>query len=277
MSRLIRSLFTILLVLLGVGLGLRFALGKNFGPWTRAAQRTMVEKIEQLVDRYEMELEKARQAYEQAKERAIALRGQKVQAKVGVTTAEREIQVAQRGIVESKTQLATVENQLRKNEQIRLVSGRIATTIEIQAWIQDYANRIQVAEEKVSYLQQILTRRQARQQKLIELEEQSPAALQRLGNSLDFLARKLDLYRELKQWAQEETAADTQLVGLFENAQRTLEDAHANLDQKLAEFDALLEPTLKIEPTTSNETATPEKLAADIRQILQGGSAALHK
>ena len=137
MIRLIRYLFTILLVLLGVGLVLRCTLGVNFVPWARAAQRTMVEKIEQLVDRYEMELEKARLAYEQAKERAVALRGQKVQAIAGVKTAEREIQLSQRGIMESKTQLAAVENQLRKNEQVRLVSGRVATATEIQAWVQD--------------------------------------------------------------------------------------------------------------------------------------------
>lgn len=274
MIRLFRYLFTILLVLLGVGLGLRFALGEKFVPWTRAAQRTMVEKIEQLVDRYEMELEKARHAYEQAKERAIALRGQKVQAVAGVKTIQREIQLAQKVIDESKRQLAVLEERLRMKDELRLVSGRVATPTEIQASVQDYANRIQVAEEKVSYLQQILVRRQTRQQKLVELEEQSPAALQRLGNSLDFLARKLDLYRELQRWAQEETAADSQLVGLYENAQRTLEDAHANLDQKLAELDALLEPALKFEPATANETTTPEKLAADIRQILKGGNAA---
>lgn len=274
MIRLFRYLFTILLVLLGVGLGLRFALGEKFVPWTRAAQRTMVEKIEQLVDRYEMELEKARLVYEQAKERFIALRGQKVQAVAGVKTIQREIQLAQKVIDESKRQLAVLEERLRMKDELRLVSGRVATPNEIQASVQDYANRIQVAEEKVSYLQQILVRRQTRQQKLVELEEQSPAALQRLGNSLDFLARKLDLYRELQQWAQEETAADSQLVGLYENAQRTLEDAHTNLDQKLAELDALLEPALKIEPATANETTTPEKLAADIRQILKGGNAA---
>jgi chromosome segregation ATPase len=277
MFRLFRYLFTSLLVLLGVGLGLRFALGEKFVPWTRAAQRTMVEKIEQLVDRYEMELEKARHVYEQAKERSIALRGQKVQAVAGVKTIQREIQLAQKVIDESKRQLAVLEERLRMKDELRLVSGRVATPTEIQASVQDYANRIQVAEEKVSYLQQILARRQTRQQKLVELEEQSPSALQRLGNSLDFLARKLDLYRELQQWAQEETAADSQLVGLYENAQRTLEDAHAKLDQKLAELDALLEPALKIEPATANETTTPEKLAADIRQILQGWNAGFQK
>ncbi len=110
--------------------------------------------------------------------------------------------------------------------------------------------------------------RQTRYQKLAELQEQSPAAIQRLPNSVDYLAQKVELYREVKRWAAEEAAAESELTGMYEQAQRTLEEAHAKLDQKLAEIDALLDASLQPDFAPAREPATTESVLSDIRTIL---------
>ena len=242
-------------------------LGENFRPWVRVARKSAAEKIGNLVDQYEVQLEKARIEYAKAKERATTLRVQKHQAVAGVKVTEREIKLAEQEIRNAKTQLASLEDKLSSGQVVRLVSGRNAGPAELKNIVGDYSNRIQIAQEKVGYLGQILASRQARCQKLTGLEEQSPAAIQRLQNSVDYLARKVELYREVKRWANEESAAESELAGLYEQAQRTLEEAHAKLDQKLAEFDALLDASRQGDLTPASDPVTTDNDFAASRQV----------
>jgi chromosome segregation ATPase len=257
-----------LLVLLG-GLFLNWIMGDDFGSWVSSARTSLRDQLASLVDEYTLELEKAREAVDQAKQRAAQLRLQKHKAAAGIATLDREITVAQQEVVDAKTQLARLHDRLRDGQTVRLVSGRVASSEQLRTFADDFTNRIQIAQEKVGYLERIMERKKVRYTSLVQLDERSPHAIQRLENSVDYLARKLEMYRDVREWADDDVNAQSEMQGLFAKAQQTLEEAHARLDAKIAEVDAILEMSLdlEIEPAPAGET---ESLVADIRSTLDG-------
>ena len=269
----LRNCIAIGLAVLAAGFLFYWVMGDEIGPFVSTAKQSLRDQFAGMVDEYELELEKAKAAVAKAEERSVQLRLQKHKAVAAVKTLQREVQVAQNDIRDAQTQLAWLRDTLEAGRQVRLVSGRLATHSELKSIVDDLATRIQIAQEKLSYLEQILQRRRARHDKLVQIDEESPAALQRLRNSVDFLARKLEMYRDVKRWIDQDEAAETALAGLYDQAQRTLEDAHAKLDMKLAEIDAMLDMSLELEVDPVEQPHSTDELLADIHTALAGGVA----
>jgi chromosome segregation ATPase len=233
------------LLVCGAGLFLSWLLGDDFRPWVNTAKIGVKEQISGLVDQYSLELEKSRKAVADAEQRVAAANVQKHKEEAAVTSLRRQVQAAQKEIADAEQARKTLDEKVSDGRTIRLRS-RTLSPPELKEMVADFSNRIAIAKEKLGYLEQILTMREARLVKLQELEKQSPAVIRRLRNDVDFLARKLDLYRDVKEWIQEEEANSAQLNGLFETAQRTLESAHGKLDAKLAEVDAILKASVDV-------------------------------
>lgn len=256
------------LIVLCAGFALHWIMGEDFGPFISSAKTSVRDQLAGLVDEYSMELEKAKAAVAKAEERAVQLRLQKQKAMAGIKTLDRELTLARTEISEAETQLSALHDKVGAGQVVRLVSGRVATDGALRTFVDDYSSRIEIAQEKVGYLGQIMQRRQARLDKFVQLDKESPNAIRRLRNSVDFLARKIDMYREIKDMVDEDMAAEAELDGLYAQAQRTLEDAHAKLDLKLAEVDAMLGMSLDLEIDPVQEPQSTENLLADIRTAL---------
>jgi len=241
----VRMLVMSALLVCGAGLFLSWLLGDDFRPWVNTAKIGVKEQISGLVDQYSLELEKSRKAVADAEQRVAAANVQKHKEEAAVTSLRRQVQAAQKEIADAEQARKTLDEKVSDGRTIRLRS-RTLSPPELKEMVADFSNRIAIAKEKLGYLEQILTMREARLVKLQELEKQSPAVIRRLRNDVDFLARKLDLYRDVKEWIQEEEANSAQLNGLFETAQRTLESAHGKLDAKLAEVDAILKASVDV-------------------------------
>lgn len=268
MFRFGRYVIGLVLIVLCAGFAMHWIMGDDFGPWVSSAKMSVKEQFVKLVDEYEMELEKAKASVAEAEERALKLRLQKQKAAAGMKTLDRELTVARNEIGEAKTQLAALQVKLSAGQTVRLVSGRIATDGELRTFVDDYSSRIEIAQEKVGYLEQIAQRREARYEKLVQLDKESPNAIRRLRNSVDFLSRKVAMYRDIKDMMDEDAAAEVELNGLYAKAQQTLEDAHAKLDVKLAEVDAMLGMSLDLEIEPVLEPHSTDELLADIRTTL---------
>ena len=268
-----RNFIAIGLVVLATAFLFHWIMGDEVGPFVSTAKKSLRDRFVGMVDTYEHELEKAEAEVAKAEERAVQLRMQKHKAAAAVTTLQREIQVARNEVQEAQTQLALLRDNLKAGRQVRLVSGRRATDSELKSIVDDQSARIQIAREKLSYLEQFQQRRIARRDKLVQLDRESPAALQRLRNSVAMLARKLEMYRDVREWVEQDEAAEVALTGLYDKAQRTLEDAHTQLDMKLAEIDAMLDMSLELELDPADQPHSTDELLADIRTALNGGGA----
>lgn len=265
----VRNTFRMLVMLAllagGVGLFLSWLLGDDFRPWMKTAKRGVQEQIAGLVDQYSLELEKSKKAITDAEQRVAAASVQKHKADAAVASLKRQVQAAQTEITDAERARETLNEKLSANRSIRLGS-RTLSPGELKEMVADFSNRIQIAKEKLGYLEQILVMRESRLVKLCELEKQSPAVLRRLRNDVDFLERKLELYRDVKEWLQDEDSDLARFDGLFETAQRTLESAHTKLDAKLAEMDAVLKASVDV--LRSDELLADNTLLTDIQTVL---------
>jgi hypothetical protein len=88
----------------------------------------------------------------------------------------------------------------------------------------------------------------------------------RLRNEAEFLARKLELYRDVKGWIQDEESSSAELASLFQTAQRTLQSAHGKLDAKLAEVDAMHKASVAVVRTDA--LLAESDFLTDIQSVL---------
>jgi len=259
-----------LVLIVGItSLAVPWILGKNFRPWVSTVRLSAREQLEQLVDKYRFEMAKAQTAVADARKRVEAVRGALADTTAGIRAVENDLKLARHEVEEAKTQLAGMEQRLTAGQPVRLVSGRTLSTEEITIRAQDYGQRIDLANQKIAFLEDMLKRRQERKEKLARLNTQAPLELARLELSVRHLAAKVKLYEEQRARFEEEKDAETAVAGLFEQAQQTLEAAHTEVDHKLAEFDAMLDASLdtKVAPATEAATAGGDALS-EIRRIL---------
>ena len=268
MCRFYKHLIACVLILLCIVFSLRWIMGDDFGPWVSSAKTSAREQLASLVDSYSMELEKAKAAVAEAEKRAVQLRLQRQKAAAGIATLDRELTLARTEIGEAQSQLVALHERLRTGQTVRLVSGRVATDGELRTFVDDYSSRIDIAQEKVGYLEQIMERRQARHGKLVQLDQESPNAIRRLRTSVHLLSQKVELYREIRDLFDQDMAAEAELGGLYAKAQRTLEDAHAKLDIRLAEIDVMLGMSLDLELEPLQDATATNDLLADIHSAL---------
>lgn len=250
------------------GLMLPWLLGRDFGPWFSTAKESLKQRFVKLVDEYELELEKAKSAVDRATERAITLKVQHQKSTAGLVTVDRELTRCRQEIASAKTKLGKLRDQMNAGQSIRLVSGRAATEVDLRNIVAKYGTSVELAEEKTEFLEQIRERRSVRNAKLEALTQQSPVAVARLRSSVEYLEQKVSLYREMKDWLAQDESEEADLNGIYETAQRTLEDAHAKLDSKLAEIDAMLSVSVEPEIAPSGHEADPNLLVREIHAIL---------
>lgn len=269
MFRFTRYFVAFVLLFVCCGLTLRWFLGDDFRPWVNTARLSVRHQITALVDEYSLELEKAKEAVAKAEVRAVRLRLQKQKVSASIKTLERRRMIAVQDLADTTTRLANLRDQIQAGQLIRFVgSGRVATDIELQTIVERCSGKITVAQERINYLKQIQKLHDDRHRKLVELNKLSPMAIQRLKNGVEFLAEKLALYQDVKEWVDEDQAADAEMAGLYDEAQRTLEDAHSKLDAKLAEVDAVLDFSLDLEVEPAAKAVSTDALLADIRSTL---------
>jgi len=245
-----------------------WVLGDDLIPWMRAAQTGAHHKFNEMVDQYEMELEKAKRAGRQAKQRAAELQSAEHRAAAKVQSLNRAVELARKELTAARAEIASLEGRLSRGEEIRFVSGRLAIPAELKVIVAAKADRIKLAEEKIDYLEGFLARRQAMLRKLHGAAAQTPVAIARLERSIDGLQRKVVLYRDMRALAEEEEDTEVALTGMFENAQKTLEEAHAKVDGKLFELEAMLEIDAELTPIGGTPDVTADDVLADIRTAL---------
>ena len=257
-------------VLIGVCLLLVVAwvLGDDLIPWMRAAKNSARQNFNELVDQYEMELEKAKMAGQKAKERAAKLQAAKHQAGAKVQSLEHAVELAERELAAARGELASLDTRLSRGDEIRFVSGRRATPAELKVVVAAKADSIKLAEEKITYLQAFLAKRQAILDKLDIAASQTPVAIARLERSIEGLRQKVVLYRDMRALAEDEEDSEVALTGMFESAQKTLEEAHAKVDGKLFELEATLEVDMELAPVGGAPDVTAEDVLADIHAAL---------
>jgi chromosome segregation ATPase len=263
-----RKLIAGLLVVACGGLMLPWLLGRDFNPWVATAKESLKARFVNLVDEYELQLRRAKDAVEGAQERAVTLKVQHQKSAAGLVIVDRELNHCRQEITGAKAKLAELRDQLNSGESIRFVNGRAASEVDLRNLVAKCATRIELAEEKATFLQQMRERRSARNSKLETLDQQSPGAITRLQNSVDYLEQKVTLYRDMKEWLAQDEAEESQLSGIYQNAQRTLEEAHAKLDAKLAEIDAILSVSIETEIVPAAGEPDSASLSREIHAIL---------
>ena len=269
-----RKLIAGLLVVACGGLLLPWLLGRDFNPWFATAKDSIKARFVNLVDEYELQLRKAKDAVARAEERAVTLKVQHQKSAAGLITVDRELNHCRQEITDAKSKLAELRDQLNSGASIRFVSGRAASEVDLRNLVAKHATSIELAEEKATFLEQIRERRSARNSKLEALDQQSPGAITRLRNSVDYLEQKVTLYRDMKDWLAQDEAAESELSGIYETAQRTLEEAHAKLDAKLAEIDAMLAISIETELAPVETEPDSASLAREIHTLLGDAYAA---
>lgn len=270
-----------------IGVSMAFLLVLVFGCWlfgdltgpaVRAAKLSAREQLEELIGEYRVKHDLARQAVEKAAERVSAVNESVANERVAMRLLNRNIESAKQEIHKAKSVLSGFEERLSAQQPVVLVSGRRLDESGVRTRIGSLANKIVIANEKVSFLTTLRERRQARSAKLEMLRVQAPAELRKLQQSLDFLEAKLHMYEEMKPWVDEEDSSRLEVDGMFADAQDALEEAHLVIDQKLASFEAIVDATLDsgdLAPLDDSAELAGDDLLADIRQILSSGDPVL--
>ena len=135
--------------------------------------------------------------------------------------------------------------------------------------------QIAIAEEKLSLIDPMLQLRRKKLAQLQAFEKSAPSSIRRMVSSLDLLATKLDMYRDVRKLWDEEAADQIAMDGLFAEAKKALEEAHYELDFKLAEFDAMVDMSLEIESSVDATLLVGEDITEMIDTIV--GNTALNE
>lgn len=266
-----RNIIGVSMALLLVVFAMGWILGDGAGPWVRSVKNSAREQLEELIGEYRVKHEKAKGAVEEAAKRVESVNESVANERIAMRTLDRNIAAAEEEIGTAKAVLAGFERRLSAKQPIVLVSGRRLDDADVRGRVIDLANKIGIANEKVSFLTNLRDRRQPRLAKLEQLRVQAPAELRKLQQSLDFLEAKLAMYEDMKVWVEDDAQAELAVNGMFGQAQDALEEAHQAVDKKLAKFEAIVDATLDsadLAPMEGVVETTSDDLVADIRQIL---------
>lgn len=249
--------------------GLRWFMKEGFDPFVATAREKVRESFEELVDKCELQHQKAKMAVEEAREKSLKLRLARDKAAAQMRGIDGRRSRAEAEIAEARQRLVRLEQNISGGKTLRLVSGRAASPEELGLIVEKYRNSIQLAEERAACLDELYQQRQQLVQRMDQALKSSPVHVQRLQNSVDFLAGKLELYRDLKDWTEENPDAGLEMDGLYAKAERILEEAHAKIDVELNACNAIFSVNDGLElQETGETTGNMDEVLASIRSAL---------
>src|SRR5438876_11956490 len=103
--------------------GAAWLMGPDLGPWFRVAKESAKDRMTRLVNKYRFELEKAKTAVADARDKAEQLKGSHATNAVAIRAVEKDLAQAQRAIDDAHAQLSLMESRLASGQAVRLVSG----------------------------------------------------------------------------------------------------------------------------------------------------------
>lgn len=255
------------LVTIGVLVGVAaWILGDSFGPVSRLLKGEAKNKLESLVDQSKLDHAKAEEAVAQARVRAGEIQSIMAATNAHIANLEQDIAKAQLEIDRSRQTLMTIEARLMENKPIATQSGRILGEDEIRIRVQDHGQTIALAEEKINLFNGLLKNHQERRAYLAEVAKQVPIELAKLELSVKHLAEKVKMYEHYQARIKEDKNAGLANGAWLSDAQQTLETAHAEIDTRLAEFDAKMKLVNDNKPMKA--PADHKNTLEDIRRIL---------
>ena len=260
-----RHILGLVLAVVMVVAALAWFLGRDFRPWMHTVRNEVQQRLDNMVDQCQLEYERAKEASEKAKEQVGAYRV----AEAKMRSLEHVKKATQKELARGVQSLSALEQKLARGETARLVSGREATNAELQAIVGRQRNQMQLAKEKVDMLEGLLEMRRPFMAKLKDAAERAPETIARLDAGLDYLRGKIVLCREMRELVQQEQLDQAQYSGLLERAEKSLQEAHQQIDARLAEIQAVLE--IKLEPSLSDQrtATTTENILAEVREALK--------
>ena len=268
MFKTIRFALGIVLILVIAIAGLRWVLGDDFQSWVNAGRSQLKNPLTKIVDEYQMKYEKAKIKVQDAKETARELRVSVQKQKVAVGRLERQVVEGRNSILAKKQELELIRDPLSDGRDVFFVSGAKAESTELRDHIEMKGQQIAIAEEKLSLIDPMLQLRRKKLAQLQAFEKSAPSSIRRMVSSLDLLATKLDMYRDVRKLWDEEAAGQIAMDGLFAEAKKALEEAHYELDFKLAEFDAMVDMSLEIESSVDATLLVGEDITEMIDSIV---------
>jgi hypothetical protein len=235
---------TVLATILVCGLGLVWILGKNALPWLTTVRTSARESLEELVNKEKYELAKAQIGVEEARRKVIKNREAMSKCESGIRSVDSELKITRSDQTQLEKQLALLKRRIDLKKPVRTVNQEELPPEQVELLLQDYTQRIELAKGKVAFLETMLNQRLERRDKLAHLYAEAPMQLARLEMSLRHLAGKVQFYEEHLTLVQDERSEELSLGGFFAEAQKTLAQAHTEIDAKLARFDALLDTSV---------------------------------
>jgi len=256
---------------------LSLVLGDDFFATFRAARETASEQFQKVIGEHVVKLEKAKLAVEEATQRAQKLRTLQRETKIRIQALDRDIAAAGSEVTDAKQILVQMEQTLGSGRPVVLVSGRALAPADVRIRAGHLEARIAMADERIGVLKRIRERYLERARKLATVDDRSPQELAKLRFSVDLLEDKVKHYKQLKKWMDDDEASVANLTGIYDEARRALEEAHAGVDESVMLYDALLDASLEdggLIEFESNELDSTD-LASDIRHILNDASVEL--
>lgn len=257
----------VLLVLLLLGVGY-LILGNDFVPWVRTVRDDARTRLEKLVDSHRLAIKQVEEAIGKVKETAGPLAEKVVRERVEIDRSLRDQERARQEILERKANLSAVRDKLEAHQPVRLVGGSELTQTELPIYLKHQERKMTLADEKLSFLSEMITKRQKDLDRLVKQRNQLPLTITELELSREYLIEKTAFYEQQLASAGSDESALASLENLVKEAQATLEKAHTEIDVRLATIQGVTALALD-EPVEKGSVGTStEEIVSEIQRII---------
>ena len=268
MFKTIRFVFGVVVIFVIALACLRLVLGDNFHAWLNGVRSEIRNPLEEVVGKYQVKFEKAKIKVEDAKEKAKEIRVLVRQQRVAVAALEKKIVAGRSSILERKQELGLIKEKVTNGTPVYFVSGSKARADELREHVERRGQEIEIAEEKLRLVDPILRVRRKKLSQLESFEKSAPSSVRRMTAGLNLLKTKLEMYQDVKGLYDTEANEQMSMDGLFAEASKALEDAHYELDYKLAEFDAMVDMSIDLTDELESVSYGDESVESLIDEIM---------
>ena len=269
MFKFIRFAVGLVLIFIIALVCLRLIFGDNFPAVFNAARSAVKNPLEDVVGKYQIKFEKAKIKVNEAEEKAKEIRVLVRQQRVAVGALEKKVVAGRNSILERKQELSSIKDKIGNDLPIYFVSGATAGSSELREHVERRGHEIEIAEEKLKLVDPILQLRRKKLSQLESFEKSAPSSIRRMSASLDLLKAKLEMYQDVKGLYDIEATEQMSMDGLFAEASKALEDAHYEVDYKLAEFDAMVDMSIDLKDELEAVTFGGDSIEGLIDRIME--------
>lgn len=263
-----KNLFGLTVIVLVMILSVSVIMGDDWSPFVAEVRQTLKDQVESVVSGLELKQRRAEEQVIAARKKVARIPALVVETRGRINRIERNVMLARAERQNTRSELAVIRRRVEEDLPVRLVSGRELTPPATRLRIEHAEQKLGLVDQKIAVHEGFLEKLRDRLARLTEMRGRAHVELARLDMSVRFLGEKIAWQKEQLKLFSEDGETEEVLVGIFDRARGTLEDAHMSIDGKLAELDAMISFPLEEAIATGANGDSSETLTAEIDRIL---------